>query len=95
MVAKEAGLKYHPGARLVFSDGTPDILAYPQDRPGWGRLCRLLTTGNLRGDAALDADQKRAFTLDLLTLMEAGNRSGDQTLVLPSEYLEVVIETRA
>lgn len=45
--------------------------------------------------AALDADQKRAFTLDLLTLMEAGNRSGDQTLVLPSEYLEVVIETRA
>ncbi len=37
------------GARLVFSDGTPDIVAYPQDRAGWGRLCRLLSTGNLRG----------------------------------------------
>src|SRR3569623_398497 len=42
-------LRYHPGARLVFSDGTPDILAYPRDRAGWGRLTRLLTLGNLRG----------------------------------------------
>ena len=25
-------LPYHPGCRLVFSDATPDILAYPQDR---------------------------------------------------------------
>ena len=41
-------LRYHPGAQLVFSDGTPDILVYPRDRSGWGRLCRLLTVGNLR-----------------------------------------------
>jgi error-prone DNA polymerase len=47
---KELMLHYHPGARLVFADGTPDILAYPRDRPGWGRLCRLLTRGNLRAD---------------------------------------------
>lgn len=37
-----------PGARLVFSDGTPDILAYPQNRKGWANLCRLLSRGNLR-----------------------------------------------
>jgi error-prone DNA polymerase len=37
------------GARLVFTDGTPDILAYPTDRAAYGRLCRLLTTGKLRG----------------------------------------------
>jgi error-prone DNA polymerase len=43
-------LAYHPGARLVFADGTPDILAYPRDRAGWGRLCRLLTLGNLRAE---------------------------------------------
>ena len=36
------------GARLVFADGTPDIVAYPQNRNGWGRLSRLLTTGNRR-----------------------------------------------
>src|ERR1700687_5759415 len=35
-------LKYHPGARLAFADGTPDILTYPRDRTGWGRRCRLL-----------------------------------------------------
>ena len=36
------------GARLVFSDGTPDILAYPADRAAYGRLCRLLSAGKLR-----------------------------------------------
>jgi len=45
--------------------------------------------------AALDAERKRAFAMDLLALLEAGNVSGDRTLVLPSEYLEVVIELRA
>jgi ubiquinone/menaquinone biosynthesis C-methylase UbiE len=44
--------------------------------------------------AALDADKQAAFTRDLLALMERGNRSGDGTLVLPSEYLEVVIEQK-
>ncbi len=38
------------GARLVFMDGTPDIVAYPATRHGWGRLTRLLTTGNLRAE---------------------------------------------
>ncbi len=41
---------------------------------------------------ALDAEKQAAFTQDLLALMESRNRSGDVTLVLPSEYLEVVIE---
>ena len=40
---------------------------------------------------ALDAEKQAAFTRDLLTLMASRNRSGDATLVLPSEYLEVVI----
>ena len=43
---------------------------------------------------ALDADKQAAFTEDLLALMESRNRSGDRTLVLPSEYLEVVIERK-
>ena len=41
---------YHPGCRLAFSDGTPDILAYPRDRQGWGHLCRMLTQANMRGE---------------------------------------------
>jgi ubiquinone/menaquinone biosynthesis C-methylase UbiE len=44
--------------------------------------------------AALDAEDRAAFTWDLLELLERGNRSGDATLVLPSDYLEVVIQTQ-
>jgi ubiquinone/menaquinone biosynthesis C-methylase UbiE len=44
--------------------------------------------------AALDAEKQTAFTEDLLALMETRNRSGDRTLVLPSEYLEVVVERK-
>lgn len=44
--------------------------------------------------ATLDAEKQAAFTRDLLALMEEGNRAGDGTLALPSEYLEIVIEKR-
>ena len=36
------------GARLVFRDGAPDILAYATDRAAYGRLCRLLSAGKMR-----------------------------------------------
>jgi error-prone DNA polymerase len=53
MAVRDAGeaaadFKLIVGARLVFADDTPDIIAYPKDRRAWGRLCRLLTVGNLR-----------------------------------------------
>jgi SAM-dependent methyltransferase len=44
--------------------------------------------------SALDAAQRAGFTEQLLTLLETRNRSGDRTIVLPSEYLEVVIERK-
>jgi error-prone DNA polymerase len=66
-------LAFHPGARLVFTDGTPDILAYPRDRAGWGRLTRLLTVGNLRGEKGecilrLDDLLAHAFGLELIAM---------------------------
>ena len=50
--------RYVVGVRLGFVDGTPDIVAYPSDRAAYGRLCRLLTRGNLareteKGDCRL------------------------------------------
>ncbi|MEQ1781790.1 MAG: error-prone DNA polymerase [Hyphomonadaceae bacterium] len=42
------------GARLAFTDGTPDIIAYPENRNGWARLCRLLSNGNLRAPPGED-----------------------------------------
>ena len=56
--AKEAGLKFITGARLTPEDG-PELLAYPTDRAAYGRLARLLTTGQLRaekGDCRLFLD---------------------------------------
>src|SRR5690348_11908625 len=66
-------LRYHPGARLVFAYDTPDILVYPCNRAGWGRLTRLLTLGNLRaekGDCILRLDDllSHAFGLELIAI---------------------------
>ena len=44
----EAGPRVLAGTRLVFADGTPDLICYPQDRAAWGRLTRLLTLGKRR-----------------------------------------------
>ncbi|NRD89907.1 hypothetical protein C8024_11250 [Sphingopyxis sp. BSNA05] len=38
------------GSRLVFADETPEVIVYPRNRRGWGRLTRLLSTGNLRAE---------------------------------------------
>ncbi|HEY6633110.1 MAG TPA: error-prone DNA polymerase [Rhizobiaceae bacterium] len=62
-------LPYHPGARLVFCDGTPDVLAYPRDRKGWGNLCRLLTGANMRDESP--KGDPRLYRADL---MEWGDR---------------------
>jgi hypothetical protein len=41
--------------------------------------------------AAMDGERQAAFERDLIALMESRNRAGDGTLVLPSEYLEIVM----
>jgi error-prone DNA polymerase len=66
---------FQPGSRLVFADGTPDILAYPQNRRGWGHLCRLLSVGNLRS-------KKGACTLFLKDLIAW--QDDLQLVVMPS-----------
>ncbi len=63
----EAVLPFHlaVGARLVFADGAPDVVAYAQNRAGWGRLCQLLTAGNMRaqkGSCLLTLDDLLADT---------------------------------
>ncbi|MBL8542818.1 MAG: error-prone DNA polymerase [Hyphomonadaceae bacterium] len=57
--AKEAEVRLAVGARLVLRDGTPDIFVYPQNRPAYARLTRLLTIGNRRapkGECWLDLE---------------------------------------
>lgn len=45
--AKKRAFRLLVGTRLVSSDGF-EVLAYPINREAYGRLCRLLTAGNLR-----------------------------------------------
>jgi len=47
--AKEYGMRLLVGARLVSTDGF-EAVCYPTDRAAYGRLCRLLTTGNRRAN---------------------------------------------
>ncbi len=42
--------------------------------------------------AALGADAQRQLEQDLIALIKEFNTSGDSTMVVPSEYLEVVVE---
>ncbi|HEY4075952.1 MAG TPA: error-prone DNA polymerase [Rhizomicrobium sp.] len=60
------------GARLVFRDGTPDILAYPRDRKAYARLSRLLSIGKLRaakGECFLDLADLREYRRGLLLIV--------------------------
>jgi error-prone DNA polymerase len=84
--AKEAGTEMPPfklavGARLVFADGTPDVIAYPAHRHGWGRLTRLLTTGNRRaekGDCILHLSDliEHSSGLLLIAMPPTGSQQG-------------------
>ncbi len=68
------------GARLVFDDGTADIVAYPMTRKGWGRLTRLLTVGNLRavkGGCILNFSDLLEYTEDLLLVVLTQSTAGD------------------
>jgi error-prone DNA polymerase len=77
------GFRLVVGARLVFADGTPDIVAYPVNRGGWGRLTRLLSTGNLRaqkGDCILELGDLLDHCDDLLLIAMEGDEELLRTL---------------
>ncbi len=73
------------GTRVAFADGTPDIVAYPENRTGWGQLCRLLTLGNRRarkGECRLTLDDLLAHARDLLLIvMPSRDRRNLHTLL--------------
>ncbi|TQI76619.1 DnaE-like error-prone DNA polymerase [Bosea sp. AK1] len=74
MKAMAKKFKLATGTRLVFADGTPDIVVYPANRDGWGRLCRLLSYGNLKdgvkkGECHLVLDDLLNDARDLLLIL--------------------------
>jgi error-prone DNA polymerase len=70
------------GARLLFVDGTPDIIAYPVTRRGWGRLTSLLTRGNLRavkGQCILRLEDLLAHAEELQLIVLPVSTASEQT----------------
>src|SRR5947207_12108385 len=74
--AKTIGIRLVIGCRLDLVDGT-SLLAFPEDRAAYGRLCRLLTLGKRRAP-------KRACHLDYADLV--AHRDGHIPVVLPPEH---------
>lgn len=78
---KVEGFRFAPGARLVFCDATPDVIAYPETRKGWGRLTRLLTAASSRaqnGRRRLRLDDLLAHSEDLRVIVT--ETAGDMKL---------------
>jgi len=71
------------GCRLDFVDGTPSLLVYPSDREAYGRLTRLLTTGQRRAKKA---------GCDLYWEDFLQHAQGQLTLVVPPERLDEAFE---
>ncbi|MGD9688310.1 MAG: error-prone DNA polymerase [Phycisphaerales bacterium] len=73
VAAKDAGVPVAIGARLVFAE--PDgleVLVYPASRPGYSRLCRLLTLGKRRaakGECILTLDDLLEHHEELLAIV--------------------------
>ncbi len=91
-----AGMRVVPGARLAFDDGTPDLLAYPKDRAAYGRLCRILTVGNLRapkGECRLTFEDllEHGEGLQIVVMGEAGPHPSPSATPSPASGRRVAL----
>src|SRR5580692_2658394 len=82
--AKGRTIKLLAGTRLVTVDGF-EVLTYPTDRQAYGRLCQLLTQGNLKA-------KKGECHLTFAQILNAGE--GQIFIALPLEELSHVFTAR-
>ena len=87
--ADKTGLKLAIGCRLVFDDGTPDILTYAEDRAAYGRLSKLLSLGKRRaekGSCILHLEDLLADPAGLLLILMPPDKP-DETLIKALKHL--------
>lgn len=84
------GELFEAGARSVKAAERQFVFRY-RSPEHWLEVFRDYYGPTLKAFAALDAPAQAALQRDLLALIDQFNRSGDDTMVVPSEYLEVVI----
>lgn len=86
----EGDIRMVVGSRLVFRDGTPDLIVYPKDRAAFANLTRLLTLGNRRapkGHCWLDFADFLDHAQGLQTILIPAFELGDEPSELAS-YLQ-------
>lgn len=86
----EGDIRTIVGSRLVFRDGTPDLIVYPKDRSGYANLTRLLTVGNMRapkGECWLNFSDYLTHAQGLQTILIPAIEPGDDPYTLGS-YLQ-------
>lgn len=80
------------GCRLVFRDGSPDLVVYPKDRAGYANLTRLLTVGNKlapKGECWLDFSDYLAHAKGLQTILIPACELGDEPYRLGSHLQKI------
>ncbi|WP_420562220.1 error-prone DNA polymerase [Thalassobaculum sp.] len=87
VAAEECGIRPLIGCRLELLDA-PSLYAYPKSRAGYGRLCRLLSTGKMQ-DADGNWQRKGACDLSLALVAETLGPEKDPLLIaVPGEDLD-------
>ncbi|MCC6946981.1 MAG: error-prone DNA polymerase [Bradyrhizobiaceae bacterium] len=85
--ARERKIKFLVGVRLVTIDGF-EVLAYPTDRAAYGRLCQLITRGNVRVRKGEKGECRLTFE-DILSASD-----GQILIALPPEELSPAFAER-
>ena len=88
----EGDIRMIVGSRLVFRDGTPDLIVYPKDRAGYANLTRVLTVGNRRapkGQCWLDFPDYLEYAEGLQTILIPAFALGDEPYAMGS-YLQKI-----
>lgn len=81
----DRSFRYLVGCRLVFSDGTPDLIVYPRDRTAYGMLCRMLSEGKAR------SGEKGACLLRFEDFLFRAR--GFQIIVVAGQKMETTLES--
>jgi ubiquinone/menaquinone biosynthesis C-methylase UbiE len=88
----EAGLAELFATGVTSIEATPKVFNFRYRSPEhWIEVFRTWYGPTLKAFEALPADDRPKLHADLLALIADFNVSGDQTMVVPGEYLEVVV----
>jgi ubiquinone/menaquinone biosynthesis C-methylase UbiE len=81
---------FQAGAASIKAESRQFVFRY-KSADHWLEVFRTYYGPTLKAFAALEPRAQAALAIDLKALVEKFNRSGDKTMVVPSEYLQVVI----